>query len=151
MNVIDSLKRLERAGAENSRTTEKLRDAAAKVAEKVENLTKGLDVAFLPRGYRIENHRGSDYLMSPEIDMEDYCPQRFALYPGSSMQEPTRAAILRFAEDIEGGWLDEVAELLESRAVENDEAIGSMTNAHPAGCSCGSPDCPEWQADQEVA
>ncbi len=22
-----------------------------------------------------------------------------------------------------------------------------MTEKHPAGCSCGSPDCPEWQAD----
>ena len=22
---------------------------------------------------------------------------------------------------------------------------------HPAGCSCGSPGCPEWQADQEIA
>lgn len=25
----------------------------------------------------------------------------------------------------------------------------TFAQEHPEGCSCGSPDCPEWQADQE--
>lgn len=28
--------------------------------------------------------------------------------------------------------------------------IVGASNHHPEGCSCGSPDCPEWIADQEV-
>jgi hypothetical protein len=30
------------------------------------------------------------------------------------------------------------------------EACARKATGHPAGCSCGSPDCPEWQAAQGV-
>ena len=128
MNIIDALKRLERAGAENSRTTDKLREAAVAVAEKVENLAKGMDIFDLPRGYCVEQRQGSTYLMSDETDMEDYCPQRFALYPGS-LAKPPREIVLRFAADVAGGWLDEVAEMLETRAAENTEAADQLEAA----------------------
>jgi hypothetical protein len=32
---------------------------------------------------------------------------------------------------------------------ERGERVGSVSSDHPDGCSCGSPDCPQWQAAQE--
>ena len=54
MSIIDSLKRLERAGSETSRVTEKLREAAKDVAERIiAAVPEDLWGTSLPRGYWI--------------------------------------------------------------------------------------------------
>lgn len=52
-SIINSLKRLERAGSENSKATEKLRDAAAEVAGRIVSQCGALKekrALDLPRG-----------------------------------------------------------------------------------------------------
>ena len=121
-DVVNALKRLERAGSEHSRTTDKLREAAAEVAKFIEgNVPVGME---LPRGYIVLRDDGSSYLMTPEVEevSGQYCyPCQYALYPGGSKPFPTRAALHEFAKDIADGWLDEVAEMLE-RVAEEDSA-----------------------------
>jgi hypothetical protein len=121
MSIIDSLKRLERASSENSRATEKLRSAASDVAKAIEAISHDFRDVPLPRGYVVETYQAAPYLMSREQNDNDYCLVRYAFY-GRYGEDPTRAAILEFAADIADGWLDELAEFLESRQVESNKA-----------------------------
>jgi hypothetical protein len=121
MSIIDSLKRLERAGSENSRATEKLRSAASDVAAAIEAISHDFRDVPLPRGYVVETYQGAPYLMSREQNDDDYYSVRYAFF-GRRGEDPTRAAILEFAADIADGWLDELAEFLESRQVESNKA-----------------------------
>lgn len=131
MSVIDSLKRLERAGSESSRATEKLRLAARDVAEAIEAISMDFLGVVLPRGYVVEMREGSVYLMSREQDDNDYCPTRYAFY-SYSRTPPTRTAILEFASDIADGWLDELATFLEARQAESIKAAEILEAAKVA-------------------
>ena len=130
--IIDSLKRLERAGAENSRMTQKLREAAKELASVVEDMAVAGDFvnADLPRGYVVEGGN-QVYLMSRAQGEDDYAgyPIRYAFYCGDRRERPTRAAVLQFAADVAEGWLDELAEFVEKRLAESVKAEGTLTAA----------------------
>jgi len=136
--IINSLKRLERAGNENSRATQKLFKAANDVAAFIEEA-----VPFeceLPRGYRIEKVRsnvGSASFLVKEGEFGcDYIDGIGGYLHGDFhcwIPEQKRSAILQFAEDIATGLLDEIAEFLEKRADKSLSAAEVLTDAIKKG------------------
>jgi hypothetical protein len=136
-NVINAVKRLERAGSENSRATQKLFEAASKVAGLVEKMAP--DSVKLPRGYKViyasANIGGCHFLIRGDEEEEnadfidgigEYLYGDFNCF----IPNQTRRSVLKFAEDIAGGWLDEVAAFLEERAKKSDENSETLDSAN---------------------
>tara|TARA_Y100000310_G_scaffold208417_1_gene209011 strand:+ start:347 stop:763 length:417 start_codon:yes stop_codon:yes gene_type:complete len=125
MKIVDALARLERAGQEHSRTTQKLRNAAVVLAAHVCTIVP--EGVGLPRGYRVARLRSNVdselFLEAPwrSDEWEESAPLLNAtggyLHGDFSMPLPivTRDDVLRFAGDVAGGWLTELAEWLERR------------------------------------
>jgi hypothetical protein len=110
-SVVDALKRLERAGDEHSRATEKLRQAAYALSEHLRPLVPQREE--LPRGYQYHY----DVLCS-QVDCEvwrEVCEDR--------------ETALAFARNIATGWLDDLATWLEKRAAEDETATRRLENA----------------------
>lgn len=138
-SIINAVKRLERAGSENSRATQKLFEAAAKVAELIENMVPV--GAELPRGYyvkKVRSNLGSALFLCHEV-MGEYGPEiRYVdgiggyLHGDFHCHVPSqdRATVMKFAEDVAGGLLDEIAEWLEARATKADVAAEVLENAN---------------------
>ncbi len=131
MDAISALKRLERAGAEDSRATRKLCQAAEISGAHCIGLLDSTTVdavvlrdrpgyvypwpqESLPRGYAVA---ASGALV---LFQED---------EGWFSVAASRSMALRFAADIATGWLDELAEWLEARRVEADSAAEALSAA----------------------
>src|SRR5262245_30430730 len=137
-NVINSVARLERAGAENSRATKKLHDAASQVADFICGRVP-INVK-LPRGYkvvRVKSNVGSaDFLVRESGDTDEfgYLVRQWIDGTGSFLHgdfhaevpAQTRAGSLQFAKDVAEGLLDEIAAFLEKRAAESDAAASTL-------------------------
>lgn len=124
-DVINSVKRLQRYGNENSRTTEKLRQAALTVAEFIIQQV-GRPYSILPRGYRIEEFTVSGeerlILIAPATwcsgELESFLLCNEELHPTENYywgdyiycKRPSKYTLLKFAEDISSGLLDEIAD-----------------------------------------
>jgi hypothetical protein len=139
MNVITALKRLERAGSEDSRTTEKLRQAARLLSEHVvSQLTDNVigecrlrrepdhdepaPDRELPRGYALMKRYkadGSNYLVLAN----------WREPAGWVPVDHDRQSALAFARDVANGWLDELAGWLEARAAEAASAAQTLEQA----------------------
>jgi hypothetical protein len=145
MAIIDSLKRLERAGSESSRVTAKLHEAAEQVANLIcDQAPVGVE---LPRGYCVVDQRsniGSSTFLTRRERAEDdeygdgdgfvtifvngtggylhgdfHCP----------IPRQTRDGSLAFAADIAGGLLDEIAAFIEARNAEAERAVAALDDA----------------------
>ena len=116
-SVINALKRLERAGSEHSKTTQKLIEAAGGLAEHIGTTLAGTQGGsdILPRGYIIQ--AGS--LARREAWGVYYLGH----------DQATRESALHFAHDIATGWLDELAEWVEAQGKENTEAAAKLDRA----------------------
>ena len=124
-DVINAVKRLDRAGAENSRITEKLRDAVMTVAANIEaRMPMNLHTLTLPRGYRLTRDVGAVDLESPEIVDNEYTPYRVRL--NRAYDEISRNVALQFSEDIASGLLDEIAERIEKLTAAEQAALESI-------------------------
>lgn len=118
-NVINALKRLERAGSEHSRTTEKLVQAADQLADYVIGQLPRED-CDLPGGWRF-----------------DYCSQSLvcAYYQADTDDTSVgngyanRWGALWFAQAIARGWLEELSSWLEARAAEDEAAAETIEQA----------------------
>jgi len=128
--IIDSVKRLERSGAENSRATQKLRDAAEKLAKHCEDLIDDTMCGVsLPRGYVVEGRDGSRYLMSRRVRADDYDGGDFrSAYYEAGVTTP-REDLLILAADVAEGWLDELATFFDQRGAESTSAADVITQA----------------------
>jgi hypothetical protein len=135
MSIIDSLKRVERAGDANSRATEKLFSAVHAVADLIADTIAPFSwrhTFTLPGGreteYSVEHRNGSRYLchaLIPEDDLEQaYCGE-FLCHD----RVWNRSTALAFARDVADGLLDAIAEWLEKRAAENDAASETLEKA----------------------
>jgi hypothetical protein len=133
-DVINALKRLERAGDAHSKATEKLIDAAKTLGETLENiLPVGVD---LPRGYKVirvsVNVGSAVFLVREDYDEKDWITGLGAyLFDDFNAWIPdcSRQAALRFAEDVAEGLLDEFALFLEERAAKDEGATETLTAA----------------------
>jgi hypothetical protein len=137
MNIIDAVKRLERAGDENSKATQKLHEAASTVAEIIE---KQAPVGvWLPRDYKVVRIRSN---VSSEVFLiggkDPYGDGNFWVdgigrYLHNDFQcgipSQTRAGSLKFAKDVAEGLLDEIAEFLEQRKAESENAATVLEQA----------------------
>ena len=121
-SVINALKRLERAGSEHSKTTEKLVEAARIVAEQL--------VALLPDGVTLREFRGDyertdDDRLLVQVELGSWA----RLTGVSTVTSYQRRAALKFAEDLAGGLLDQVASYLEKDAAVAIEATSKLRAA----------------------
>jgi hypothetical protein len=119
-SIINSLKRLERLGSENSRLTQKAREAANDIEDKItELMPEGIS---LPKNYKIIDKNGAKYLIQQEkyygakangtIIKED--EEGYIDY-GYRVNDGTRGVILEFAQDIANGLLEEFADFMQKR------------------------------------
>ena len=101
-DVIDSLKRLERIGSENSKTTQKLIDAADALENLILAQFPRQDGVYFKRDGDVRGYGKSPYALSYSITAG-------RLRNRSTDSEPVsndRASAMRFAEDIADGLLD---------------------------------------------
>lgn len=135
MKAIDALKRLERAGSENSRATKKLLDACVVIAQQIEAACP-VGVS-LPRGYEVvERHSnvGSAlYLLTDRPDCGGEYVDGNGIYLHGDffcwIPQTTREVALVFAHDIADGLLDEITDFLEARARETEESAAVLENS----------------------
>jgi len=119
MSLINSLKRLERVGSENSRCTEKLREAVREVADiicdQIEVPAYPIELLDLPRNYQLTYRKT---LCSP------------GGYQDFQMDEkPDRIACLNFAHDVATGWLDEISDFIQARIEKEKKAVEKLETA----------------------
>jgi len=119
--IINAVKRLERAGSENSRATQKLKDACKQLGEFIEKQVP--HNVRLPRNYIVKETSNSYYLVKIK---NAFAYGEEVEYFGNTItdpyKEPSRLLCLQFAKDIAEGLLDEIAEFLEKRKEESEEA-----------------------------
>ena len=116
MSIIDDIKRLERIGSEDSKTTQKIIEAAHNVADLlIEIMPKGVT---LPKQYHIHG-----VILFKSIEGEDYLINS----PKSGRTEG-----LVFAHDIATGLLYEFAEFLQKEVDYDKKAVHKLLRAHTA-------------------
>lgn len=130
MSVIDDLKRLERAGSERSKTTEKLIEAASNAVRTIIDFCGGELPETLPRGYGWVWHED----MSDKYDLFLFKDKTW-IYDAGNGGVTGRESALVLSKDIATGWLVEVAAQLERDAKEAVELV----EAYPAVLE-------EWEA-----
>jgi hypothetical protein len=131
-SIINSLKRLERAGQENSRYTQKVREATSEVADLIatcsispltENLTLLRELDIYPLG-KYSFVRGMQGKVLMKLNDEILNSSGFA-----NSDKPSRDTCLEFAKDIADGLIDTIAEEVESENKKIQEAEGALENA----------------------
>lgn len=134
-NIAESIERLQKAGEKNSHVTKKLYEAAQSVASFIEDQVPA--ETMLPRGYLVREistrvGTGKFLVMDyHEYDQEYGIDDNFVDGLGGYLYndfdcyiaKPDRNTILKFAQDISTGFLDEIADWLEKRIAEEEEAI----------------------------
>lgn len=130
-SIINAVKRLERAGSENSKATQKLFEAALDVAYLIEK-TVPVNVQ-LPRGYKVirrYSNSGSElFLINSDGEYIDGTGRYLHGDFNCWIPEQKREAILDFAADIADGLLDEIAEFIEQQARKANEAAELLENS----------------------
>ena len=151
MSVIDDLKRLERAGQENSATNKKLCKAAVQAIWTVINAVEQVGPGFplpdeepleLPRGYRMQE---ADVTLLSEDHLEYEPPETdgghilklhvwgpcFSFWVGSGEFEDDLclSEARALAKDVATGWLAEVATWIEEHTRENGEFLKAIESA----------------------
>jgi len=142
-DVIDSLKRLERIGSENSKTTEKLMDAAREIERVIvkafapETADEVIQVVIPPKDrWSDANEKGICIpLPNPGRVVRKYWIENCALQfrssgsgaNGTSVSK-NRTTALEFSEDIAKGLLDYVNEALAQHKAKTEEASSVLTD-----------------------
>ena len=130
-DVINALKRLERAGASNSKSTKKLFEAAETAAHAIKQIVpEGVE---LPRGYCVIEHKSNvgyaSFLVHGSEEESEYIDGIGTYLHGDfhcEIPAQTRRGCLEFAEDIASGLLDEIAAFLEQRAATEEVNLARL-------------------------
>ena len=120
-NIIDSLKRLERIGDDNSKTTQKLIQAAGDLAENIVKQFAAAKTEYIrlyPKGFR-EYAIDQGHLIFPESNL--------ALLEGYVARDRENA--LAFSKDVANGLLDQLAEILAKRRADSEACLTAIENA----------------------
>ena len=143
--LLTALNRLNRAGSESGRATQKLHEAAKTVANEIcVSVYRAAAIGVkLPRGYRVRNVRSNignaDFLLldtgrpsDADIEYQMDNGTEILWIDGTggylhgdfnaSIPDQTREGSLRFAKDTSEGLLNEIAEFLETRATACERA-----------------------------
>jgi hypothetical protein len=135
-DVIDSLKRLERVGSEESKTTQKLIQAAAQlsflIASQFSSIgTRKVTVAQVPTFSTkdgLRQFRNVKYTVSEDKRQLQKTDQ-YRLYRDGEYVADNREVALEFARDISKGLLDPITAALEKRQTEDTKAIAAIEGA----------------------
>ncbi len=113
-DIINALKRLERIGSENSKTNQKLTEAVEVVADKIINLFPA--DKLLPRRLKIIEEQDEDPQYGPYYLLVYSDPDESGPHNGNVVRRVSGGeigTIYRFAQDLAGGLMNELAEWLE--------------------------------------
>lgn len=141
-SIINSLKRLERVGGENSRVTQKLKAACVDTADQIidiihksEIFDTNLSYDQISRLYRLTGEPKSDGLCLLQYNKnyfdlvyyEEYEEDMIITdnYKGFSLrysEDITRSRALKFSHDVANGLLDKIAVLIERKKTEVEKA-----------------------------
>ena len=134
-NIIDSLKRLERIGDENSKTTQKLIEAARDIADKIvkQFAVRDSEVVDLGAPSKLERAAGG-YTTTREIHKFAHYAIResqltFADRRGDNYVALDRENALQFSKDLANGLLDYLAEILAERLKEAGSGLAAIEDA----------------------
>lgn len=129
-DVIDSLKRLERIGSENSKTTQKLLTAARELADQIVHLC-ALSVDESISVERAPSVKGTDEVHNARVKpIAKYKVDRLSLYMNDKqMSSWSRDSALSFSEHIANGLLDLIAAELEQRQHTSKRAMPALETA----------------------
>jgi hypothetical protein len=141
-NIIDSLKRLERIGSENSETTKKILEAASELSAKIGSLypdAYGDYFVITDEMVRSRNHQGDTAEQGASVHHflryslkrpHKNAPLRLYNISEGVFVEDSRMAALDLAEDIaEFGLLGFIEKDLEKRLAENRKHIPTLDEA----------------------
>jgi hypothetical protein len=126
-DVIDSLKRLERIGSENSKTTEKLLTAARDLSELIvrqflPGVGQGVTVATIERKNSLGWADDTSYWVGP-------VGKNLLLTRNNVPVWDNRSVALEFSKDVADGLLDRIIETLTERAKNGLEGLGVIEAA----------------------
>lgn len=135
-SVINALKRLERAGSENSRAIKKLHEAAAKAAQAIIDAVPIHMVGeWLPRDYRVVCHRSNvsrAYFLVRETESENYYIDGLGGYLhgdlGTWIPGQKREGSLLFAKDVSDNLLGMIAQHIEESMAKITTAADILEN-----------------------
>lgn len=128
-SLINSLKRLERAGEENSATIQKLKEATEKVAKKLDELIRpNMTFPYLDDSFhkivRSLYYFDGNLIWDYDREAQPYTFHDYDLLPKD--RYVSRKLALDFAKAIADGMLDEIADWIEKKTKQNQEAIEKL-------------------------
>lgn len=129
-NIIHSLKRMERLGGENSRLTQKAKEAADELAKQI---AESIPFAGkLPEDYRIISY-SEDFLIKetrcPNYEKFEEFEVNGSVYLGNKIYGGNREVVLQFAKDIANGLLDKFADFVEKKNALAKKSIEILNSA----------------------
>ena len=130
MSIIDSLKRLERVGSENSKTTQKLIAAATELSELIVKYFRGEDCTVVENDdfrYEIDGGRLINFDRFHWAHPDRQLPIGTA-EAGNAVDQSRNDALV-FSRDIANGLLDQVIATLEKRTAENEQGLPALEDA----------------------
>lgn len=125
-DIIDSLKRLERVGSENSKTTQKLIDAARELA------------SLITQQCGLPNFPDSENIILNEDRLEPFAKFQYFVANGrlvngkrsterhNAYVDETRDDALAFSKDVANGLLDYIVRVIEERQAESTESLSTL-------------------------
>jgi hypothetical protein len=142
-DIIDSLKRLERVGSENSKTTEKLiaaaRELSAKIVSHFDNCKDGEIVVASNHDSPMIHHPDSSKPLTPwkhtyrifdgQLHFDTRRFRSGKVHMDHEYVAADRENAFAFSEDVAAGLLDGIAEALEARSSKSKEVLPSLTAA----------------------
>ncbi len=126
--VVSVLLRLERAGDEHSKTTERLCDAAWLVADLIRQQWRGHVSPLAGEDCTCQTRTGIS-ADGRGVTIWSSSDRGVVIAPDGHPGRPCRWAAIRLAEAVADGWLDELAAWVEARAAEDVAATAVLEAA----------------------
>ena len=128
MNEVNDLNRLKRAGDQDSKTNQKLIEAALRTADLIAKACITTDEdkmgSQLGRNYTILNRENRFCLV-----LRNGAPRGDVLFEERYV---SRDVALKLADDLANGWLQELCEMLEQRNTKSEAALKFLAEADEA-------------------
>jgi len=120
MNLVDAIARLERAGEENSRQWQKLREAIDQSADLLAKIFPGGGyVTHLPSGYTFVHWQSKEY----QLKKMDGSKELFCL----TRDHKDVISMVAFSKEIHAGLLDEIRQCLENNSAFLESTTAKLT------------------------
>jgi hypothetical protein len=132
-DIIDSLKRLERFGSENSKTTQKLIDAAAELSRLIVGYFGPCEDGTIAAKAEHDYENSKRKYKTAWVHNYSICSGKLCFQGDRGIQlgyeyvAKNRENALRFSKDVAAGLLEGITATLEKRSTETEEALPRFT------------------------